>query len=93
MQITHHKRTDDSPLKCLATWIQVTVELLPCPLCGVDGEQDLVDDKVICGAMELDEDEARGAWAIECGNCGIVLGPYRTSELAVKHWNNRTEAR
>lgn len=71
---------------------EVEAELLPCPMCTVDGEQ-VLKVMVVCDPWYLDEEAARGRWAVECGNCGCLLPGNETAGVAVQHWNNRTEAR
>jgi len=93
MKIRYCERVSGAVLPCLAATREVEAELLPCPLCGVDGEQILVPELVCCYAHALDDDLARGQWAVECGNCGIVLPGWAQPGEAVRHWNNRTEQR
>ena len=64
------------------------VEVRACPLCGVDGEQ-ILGAWVNVAADRLDEESARGEWAVHCGNCGTT-GPGRHAPgQAVESWNER----
>jgi uncharacterized Zn finger protein len=67
------------------------IPVLPCPFCGVDGEQ-TVDLMVVVRHDMLDEESADGVWVVVCGNCGAV-GPGachdRYSDRPETEWNNR----
>ncbi len=67
----------------------VDVNLLPCPLCGVDGEQVIHRNFVAEESRHLDDETANGRPAIECGACGIVLCRDTAAE-AVRLWNDRS---
>jgi len=68
------------------------VNLLPCPLCQDDVEQDL-DKFVLCDPNDMDEEQAEGTWGVRCGCCGITLAGYDTPEQAVTRWNGREPGR
>jgi hypothetical protein len=93
MKVKYREPVPGAVLPCLAATREVEAELLPCPLCGVDGEQLLVPEMVCCEAQDLDDEQARGKWAVQCGNCGLVLPGWAHPDLAVQQWNDRTEAR
>jgi hypothetical protein len=90
MKIKYREQVAGAPLPCLAATREVEAVLLPCPKCRVDGEQLLVV-KVFADPWELDEETVKGQWAVECGNCGIVLPGFPTAALVVEAWNDRTD--
>lgn len=92
MKIKYREQVAGAPLPCLAKTQEVEAELLPCPMCRVDGEQ-VLEVKVVCDPWELDSEKADGEWAVACGNCGCLLPGFETAAAAVQGWNNRTESR
>lgn len=92
MLIKYREQVAGAPLPCLAARVEVEAELLPCPMCGVDGEQ-VLKVMVVCDPWQIDEEKAAGAWAVECGNCGCLLPGWETAGEAVADWNNRREIR
>jgi hypothetical protein len=64
------------------------IPLKPCPLCRVDGEQELTI-LVSCDPSNLNEEQADGAWAVYCGNCGLTLPGFDDRQDAARRWNER----
>jgi len=83
MQITYKTRDPATRL-----WTEHIADVLPCPFCGVDGEQVLYL-MIVCRVGWLDEETADGQMAVTCGNCGMV-GPQGEKESeAIEAWNGR----
>jgi hypothetical protein len=68
---------------------ELEADLLPCPKCRVDGEQLIVASWVSCESRDLDDEQAAGQWAVQCGDCGLVLPGHKTAAEAVAEWNDR----
>lgn len=64
---------------------RLAATLAPCPVCGVDGEQD-VDLFIACEPRQLDNEQADGKPGVYCGNCGMVLCG-ETASGAIEAWN------
>lgn len=64
------------------------IDLAPCPLCGVDGEQ-TISRMVVCQEGHLDSESVIGVWSVVCGNCGLVMPGGALPRTAVEAWNNR----
>jgi hypothetical protein len=63
-----------------------TVELLPCPFCGNDGDGSIEDAlHVICNEY----DWRAPTWSVQCDRCTATMGYSDTKTEAVTAWNTR----
>ena len=92
MLIKYREQVAGAPLPCLAATREVEAGLAACPMCRQDGEQ-VLKVMVVAAPWDIDEEVAKGKWAVECGNCGCLMPGYSTAAAAVAGWNNGQGAR